>query len=353
MDSMVKPLQIGARAIGPELPCVVIAEAGVNHNGSLEMALRLVDAAAEAEADIVKFQTFKSEEVVTPTAPQADYQLRNTGMVESQLEMIRKLELPDDAFRTIQEHCRQRGITFLSTPFDRGSVDLLNEMGVDAFKIPSGEITNHPFLTYVARNGKPLIVSTGMCDIEEVATALDVIRTTADVGVVLLHCVSNYPAAPANVNLRAMKTLERRFEVPVGFSDHTEGISIPIGAAALGACIVEKHFTLDRTLPGPDHRASLEPAELSAMVRGIRDVQAALGDGVKRQVAEERNTAAVARRSLVAAHDLRAGTMIAEGMVAIRRPGTGLPPSDLARILGRKLKQDIAAGDLFTLEMLL
>lgn len=349
---MVKPVQIGVRAVGADLPCLVIAEAGVNHNGSLEMALRLVDAAAEAGADVVKFQTFKSEEVVTPTAPQADYQLRNIGMIQSQLDMIRNLELPDDAFRKIQAHCRRRDITFLSTPFDQGSADLLEEMAVDAFKIPSGEITNHPFLAYVAGKGKPLIVSTGMCDIDEVATALDVIKATADVGVVLLHCVSNYPAAPASVNLRAIKTLELRFDVPVGFSDHTEGISIPIGAVALGACIVEKHFTINRTLPGPDHRASLEPAELGAMVRAIRDVQSALGDGVKRQVAEELNTAAIARRSLVAAHDLRAGTVIAEGMVAIRRPGTGLPPSDLARILGRQLKQDVAAGHLFTLEML-
>ena len=349
---MVKPIQIGARAVGPELPCLVIAEAGVNHNGSLEMALRLVDAAAEAGADVVKFQTFKSEEVVTPLAPQADYQTRNTGVAESQLDMIRKFELPDDAFRRIQAHCRERGIIFLSTPFDRGSADLLDQMGVDAFKIPSGEITNHPFLTYVAGKGKPLIVSTGMCNLDEVATALDIIQAANDVGVVLLHCVSNYPAAPASVNLRAMKTLELRFDVPVGFSDHTEGIVIPIAAAALGACIVEKHFTLDRTLPGPDHRASLEPAELAAMVRGIRDVQSALGDGVKKRVAEELNTAAVARRSLVAAHDIKAGTVIAESMVAIRRPGTGLQPSDLTRILGRKLKQDLAAGHLFTLEML-
>jgi N,N'-diacetyllegionaminate synthase len=195
-------------------------------------------------------------------------------------------------------------------------------------------------------------MSTGMSDIEEVAAALDVIHAAGNAELVLLHCVSNYPAAPASVNLRAMHTLEEWFDVPVGYSDHTEGIAIPIGAAALGACVVEKHFTLDRRLPGPDHRASLEPLELAAMVRGIRDVQSALGDGIKRPVAEELSTAAVARRSLVAAHDLRAGTLLTESMVAIRRPGTGLPPSDLSRVLGRQLKQDLAAGHLFTLEML-
>jgi N,N'-diacetyllegionaminate synthase len=350
---MVTPVLIGQRTVGPGLPCLVIAEAGVNHNGSLDMALRLVDAAAEAGADIVKFQTFKSEEVVTPHAPKADYQLQNTGATESQLDMIRKLELPDDAFRTIQAHCRERDIAFLSTPFDHRSADLLEEMGVEAFKIPSGEITNHPFLSHVAHKGRPLIVSTGMSNLDEVAAALDVIYAAGNINLVLLHCVSNYPAAPASVNLRAMKTLEQRFNVPVGYSDHTEGISVPLGAAALGACIIEKHFTLDRNLPGPDHRASLEPPELAAMVHGIRDVQSALGDGVKRPVAEELSTAAVARRSLVAAHDLRAGTVLTESMVAIRRPGTGLPPSDLTRILGRQLKQDVAAGHLFTLEMLI
>ena len=349
---MVRPVLVGARTVGPGLPCLVIAEAGVNHNGSLAMALRLVDAAVEAGADIVKFQTFKSEEVVTPLAPKADYQVQNTGATESQLDMIRKLELPDDAFRRIQAHCRERGITFLSTPFDHRSADLLEEMGVEAFKIPSGEITNHPLLTHIARKGRPLIVSTGMSNLQEVAAALDVIYAAGGAELVLLHCVSNYPAAPAKVNLRAMKTLEDRFEVPVGYSDHTEGISIPLGAAALGACVIEKHFTLDRTLPGPDHRASLEPPELAAMVKGIRDVQSALGDGVKRPVAEELSTAAVARRSLVAAHDLQAGTLLTESMVAIRRPGTGLPPSDLPRVLGRQLKQDIAAGHLLTLEML-
>lgn len=352
MDSMVKPVYIGERAIGPGMPCLVIAEAGVNHNGSLDMALRLVDAASEAGADIVKFQTFKSEKVVTARAPKAEYQVQNTGDGGSQLEMIKKLELPDEAFRTIQAHCRDRGILFLSTPFDDGSADLLEEMGVAALKVPSGEITNYPFLTHVAGKQKPLIVSTGMSNLEEVAAAIEVVYATGNKELILLHCVSNYPAAPASVNLRAMKTLEERFDLPTGYSDHTEGIAIPLAAAALGACVIEKHFTLNRSLPGPDHRASLEPAELAAMVRGIRDVQSALGNGEKVPVAEELSTAAVARRSLVAANDLKAGTVLAQNMVAIRRPGTGLPPSELNRILGRKLKEDVPAGTLFAPEML-
>jgi N-acetylneuraminate synthase len=331
---------------------MVIAEAGVNHNGSLDMALRLVDAAKEAGADIVKFQTFKSEAVVTPLAPKAAYQAQNTGGGESQLEMIKKLELPDEAFWRIQAHCRERGVVFLSTPFDFASADLLEAMAVPAFKVPSGEITNYPLLTHIARKGKPLIVSTGMSNLDEVAAAMDVIDAAGNTEVALLHCVSNYPADPGSVNLRAMKTLEERFSVPVGYSDHTEGITIPIGAAALGACILEKHFTLDRTLPGPDHRASLEPRELAAMVRSIKDVQAALGDGVKRPVGEELNTAAVARRSLVAACDLPAGTVLTPTMVDIRRPGTGLPPGALKKVLGQTLTRDVTAGTLFTLEML-
>ena len=349
---MVRAVHIADRAIGPENPCLIIAEAGVNHNGSLEMALQLVDAAAEAGADIVKFQTFKSEQVVSPRAPKAEYQVQNTGSIESQLDMIKKLELPDDAFRTIQSRCRDKGILFLSTPFDDSSADLLETMGVAAYKIPSGEITNDPFLTHVARKQKPLILSTGMSNLAEVAAAIEVIYATGNTQLIVLHCVSNYPATPASVNLRAMETLERRFAVPTGFSDHTEGISIPLAAVALGACVIEKHFTLDRSLPGPDHRASLEPAELAAMVKGIRQVQAALGNGVKLPVAEELSTAAVARRSLVAAKDLQAGTVLASNMIAIRRPGTGLPPSELQSMLGRKLKEDVAAGSLFTREML-
>lgn len=349
---MVRPVLIGAQSVGPNLPCMIIAEAGVNHNGSLDMALRLVDAAAEAGADVIKFQTFKSEEVVSPIAPKADYQMRTTGAAESQLDMVRKLELSQQAFATLSRYCRQRGLVFLSTPFDYGSVDLLQALDVPAFKIPSGEITNLPFLTYIARQGKPIIMSTGMSHLDEVVTAVETLGAAGAVDLVLLHCVSNYPALASSVNLRAMKTLEEHFAVPVGYSDHTEGIEIPLAAAALGACVVEKHFTLDRTLPGPDHRASLEPGELAAMVKGIRNVQAALGDGRKVPVATESNTAAVARRSLVAACNLAAGTVLTEADIAIRRPGTGLPPTALPELVGRRLRQPVVAGTLFALEML-
>jgi N-acetylneuraminate synthase len=316
------------------------------------MALRLVDAAAQAGADVVKFQTFSAEEVVSPVALKADYQVQTTGGFESQLEMVKKLELPTDAFSQIERHCRQRGIVFMSTPFDQGSVDLLKDLGVVAFKIGSGELTNLPFLSYVAAKGKPLILSTGMSNLHEVAAAVETVKAAGDPELVLLHCVSNYPAAPSSVNLHVMKTLEDEFSVPVGYSDHTEGITIPLAAVALGACIIEKHFTLDRSLPGPDHRASLEPGELKTMVHGIREVQSALGDGRKLPAAEEMNTAAVARRSLVAARDLQAGTVLTQDMIAIRRPGIGLPPAALPQVIGRRLLQDLSAGSLFTAEMM-
>jgi N-acetylneuraminate synthase len=330
----------------------VIAEAGVNHNGSLETALRLVDVAAGAGVDIVKFQTFRSEEVISPIAPKADYQTRNTGSSESQLEMVKKLELPIGAFEAIKRRCDVRGIVFLSTPFDRGSVDLLNTLDVLAFKVGSGELTNLPFLKYIAEQRKPLIVSTGMSTLDEVEAAVDVVKTAKNPNLVLLHCVSNYPASASSVNLRAMKTLEERFEVPIGYSDHTQGIEIPLAAAALGACAIEKHFTLNKSLPGPDHKASLEPDELRAMAVGIRNVQAALGDGRKRPAVEELNNAAVARRSLVAAIDLPAGVVLTETMIAVRRPGTGLSPSSLPELIGRRLLQDLPAGGLFSKEML-
>jgi N,N'-diacetyllegionaminate synthase len=349
---MVKPVPIGDRSVGPDLPCLIIAEAGVNHNGSLEMALRLVDAAADAGADVVKFQTFIAEEVVSPVAPKADYQVETTGGSESQLEMVKKLELPTGAFGQIERHCRQRGIVFMSTPFDKGSVDLLKDLGVVAFKIGSGELTNLSFLSYVAAKGKPLILSTGMSNLHEVAAAVETVRAAGNPELVLLHCVSNYPAAPSSVNLHVLKTLEDEFSVPVGYSDHTEGITIPLAAVALGACIIEKHFTLDRKLPGPDHRVSLEPGELEAMVYGIRTVESALGDGRKLPAAEELNTATVARRSLLAACDLEAGTILTDAMIAILRPGTGLPPSALPELVGRRLRQGVTAGTLFTMEML-
>jgi len=345
---MIPIVEIAGRRVGQDCPCLIIAEAGVNHNGSLELALQLVDAAAEAGADVVKFQTFHAEENISPTAPKAEYQVQTTGDLESQLDMCKKLELSAAAFHTIAQRCHERRVTFLSTPFDNGSVELLENLGVPAYKIASGEITNFPLLAFVAGRGKPLIMSTGMSDIEEVAAAIEVLQRAGNRELILLHCVSNYPAEASSVNLRAMKTLTDRFGVPVGFSDHTEGIAVPLAAVALGASVLEKHLTLDRSLPGPDHRASLEPAQLGEMVRGIRSVEAALGNGEKYAVPEELDTAAVARRSLVAARDLIAGTLLTEELIAIRRPGTGLPPAMLARLVGRRLVMDVPANALLS-----
>jgi N,N'-diacetyllegionaminate synthase len=349
---MVRPFEIAGRPIGPAQPCFIIAEAGVNHNGDPDMARRLVDAAVEAGADAVKFQTFVAEELVAPSARKAAYQLEDTDASESQLEMLKHLTLPHEDFTHLHNHCRERDILFMSTPFDGESADFLEQLGVPAYKIPSGEITNLPFLEHVARKGKPMIVSTGMAWLGEVEAAVRAIKGAGDPPLALLHCVSNYPAAPGEVNLRAMHTMEASFGLPVGYSDHTPGVEVALAAAALGACILEKHFTLDRTLPGPDHRASLEPEELASLVRGIRTVEASLGHGRKEPAASEADTAAVARRSLVAAQDIPAGTPITEAMIAVRRPGTGLPPAFRSYLIGRTAREFIPAGSVLTLEQL-
>lgn len=346
------PISIAGRNVGPNHPCFIIAEAGVNHNGSLESARQLIDVAVQAGADAVKFQTFKAERLATPDAPKAEYQLRNTGGTESQYEMLQRLELSEDAHRDLLTYCQERGILFMSTPFDEGSADFLDELNIAVFKIPSGEVTNLPFVEHVARKQKPLIVSTGMADLNEVETAVRTIEASGNPSLILLHCVSNYPASSADANLRAMQTMQETFNVAVGYSDHTLGIEVALAAVALGACVIEKHFTLSRDLPGPDHRASLEPEELAAMVRGIRTVEAALGHGRKEPAASEAEIAAVARRSLVAALDLSAGTELTERMIAIRRPGTGLPAAMLSEIVGRRLRVPARAGALLTLEML-
>ena len=345
-------LSIGNRRVGYGQPCFIIAEAGVNHNGSFELARQLVDVAAEAGCDAVKFQTFKTEQVCSPLAPKAAYQKQTVPEDESQFDMIRKLELPLDAFRQLQSHCIDRGILFLSTPFDYESADFLGGLPVPAFKIPSGEITNIFFLEHIARKGVPLIVSTGMATMDEVCTAVDAIRATGNQQITLLQCVSNYPAKPSSMNLRAMHTLQQAFGVPVGLSDHTVGIEVSLAAVALGACIIEKHFTLNRELPGPDHRASLEPTDLRNLVEGTRKIEAALGDGIKCPTAEELDTASVARRSLIAAAFIPAGTALTAGMIDILRPGTGLPPSMRPQVLNRKVKNDIQAGTILSLDML-
>lgn len=346
------PAKIGENIIGNGHPCFVIAEAGVNHNGQMDLAFKLVDAAKDAGANAVKFQTFKTEKVVSPIAPKAEYQVANTESAGSQLDMIRKLELTFNEFRQLHAYCAERKILFLSTPFDTESADFLNELGMTGFKIPSGEITNFPLVAHVARMQKPIIMSTGMANMGEVTRALEEIYTCGNRDVVLLHCVSNYPAEPSSINLRAMATMREEFRVDVGYSDHTRGIEIPLAAVALGACVIEKHFTLDKNLPGPDHKASLEPHELREMVRCIRNVEASLGNGKKIPTADELKTADAARRSLVAARRILAGTVITDEMIAILRPGTGLQPAMKPSVVGKRLLRNLDEGELFALENL-
>ena len=345
-------LTIEGRRIGPGQPVFVIAEAGCNHNGEIDLAKKLIDAAADAGADCVKFQTFHAEAVVSKAAPQAAYAIKATGPDESQLEMIRRLELSAGEHRELVGHCREKGIMFLSSVFDHQAIDLLDDLGLPAFKIPSGEIVNHPLLEDAAGRSKPIILSTGMSYLGEVEEAVRVIQRAGGDELALLHCLSNYPADPGQANLRAMTTMSAAFGLPVGYSDHVVGNEVSFGAVALGACIIEKHFTLDRSLPGPDHAASLEPAELAELVKGIRSLEQALGDGLKRPMPDEENTRQVARKSLVAARDLPQGTKLTPEMVCFKRPGTGIQPAGLKCVVGRMTNQEIMADELITWEML-
>lgn len=344
-------VKIADRLVGPGQPCFIVAEAGVNHNGRPDMATRLIDAAADAGADAVKFQTFDASRLAGPAAPKAAYQLQTTDQAESQRDMLRRLQLPPETYAELQAHARRRSIMFLSTPFDEESADLLDGLGVPAFKIASGDLTNLPLLAHVARKGRLVILSTGMSRLAEVCDAVAAIRTAGNSQIVLLQCVSNYPADPADANLKVMQTLREACHVPVGYSDHTLGIEVALAAAALGACMVEKHVTLDRLLLGPDHAASLEPDELRALVRSIRLVEISLGHGRKEPAASEADTAATMRRSLVAARDISEGTVLTDALLAIQRPGTGLPPAARSSLVGRVAAQDIPAGTVLTWHM--
>ena len=330
---------------------LIIAEAGVNHNGDLNLARRLIDVAADAGADRVKFQTFSADRLVTVSADKAPYQARATGSEESQHAMLRRLELSRAMHVELIGHCKARGIEFFSTGFDPASVDLLAELGASSFKIPSGEITNLPYLRHVGRYGKPVILSTGMSSLGEIEAALAVLEQsgTPRSRITVLHCTTEYPAPMAEVNLRAMLTIRDAFGVAVGYSDHTPGIEVAIAAVALGAAVIEKHFTLDRTLPGPDHKASLEPAELEAMVRGIRNIEQALGSPIKRATDSEARNKPVARKSLVAARAIRAGEVLTEDNLAVKRPGSGVSPMCWDQVLGRKACRDFAADELIEL----
>lgn len=327
---------------------LIIAEAGVNHNGNPEMARQLVEVAAQSGADFVKFQTFKADGLVTRQAAKADYQRQFTREDESQYDMIRRLELTPEMHVALIEYCRHRRIRFLSTGFDIKSLDLLAGLGIPLFKIPSGEVTNLPYLQHIGRMGKPLILSTGMADMAEIGAALNVLEQagTSRRQITVLHCNTEYPTPMGDVNLRAMLSIRDAYGVQVGYSDHTAGIEVSIAAVALGATVIEKHFTLDRNLPGPDHQASLEPDELKAMVAAIRNIELALGDGVKRTSPSEAKNIPIVRKSLVAARHIRAGEPLTLDNLAVKRPGTGVSPMRLNEVLGWVARRDFEADEL-------
>lgn len=318
----------------------IIAEAGDNHNGNFDLAIRLVDVAKASGADCVKFQTFITDEVISTLAEKAEYQKENTGTNESQYEMVKKLELSFDQFRQLKAYCDSVGISFLSTPFDLPSIAFLNELNLPFWKIPSGEITNLPYLIEIAKTGKDVVMSTGMCTMDEIETALTILRSNGAGHISLLHCNTEYPTPFSDVNLRAMKTLEERFHCPVGYSDHTQGIEIPIAAVAMGATIIEKHFTLDHTMEGPDHKASLEPEELKTMVTAIRRIEQAMGNGVKEPSLSEKKNIPIARKSIVARRAIAKGELLTEDNLAIKRPGDGISPMEWFKVLGTTAVRD-------------
>ena len=331
---------IGCRTVGAGEPCFIIAEAGVNHNGDPERAHALVDAAADAGADAVKFQAFRTDELVAVGAAAAPYQ-REAGF-EMQSDLLRGLELDSDTFAALVRHARERNVVFLASVFDEQSLDVLDRIGVDAYKIASPDSTNPLLLEAVGSRGRPVILSTGTADLAEVETAVATLREKGLRHLVLLQCTSAYPAPADEANLRAMSTMRDAFDVPVGFSDHTVGDEIALAAVALGACVLEKHFTLDRSLPGPDHAASLEPDEFALLVARVRRVESALGDGVKRPTPAELENVSSVRRSLAAATDLAAGTTLERAMLTALRPGTGIPAARIGDVLGRRLRRAIA-----------
>ncbi|MGD9787021.1 MAG: N-acetylneuraminate synthase [Sulfuricellaceae bacterium] len=329
----------------------IIAEAGVNHNGDIDLAYRLVDAAVEAGADAVKFQTFSSKEVASRFASKAEYQTKATGNAESQLEMLARLELSPEAHRSLVEYCKKRGITFLSTPFDSSSLDLLLGLEIPMLKIPSGEITNLPFLRRLGASGKPIILSTGMATLGEVETALTILEEAGAnrQDITILHCNTEYPTPFEDVNLRAMDTLRLALDVSVGYSDHTPGIEVAIAAVARGASVIEKHFTLSRSMPGPDHKASLEPDELKNMVHAIRHVEMALGSTRKSPSPSEKGNIPIARRSLVAARDIEKGELFSPENLTAKRPGTGVSPMRWDDVMGKAAPRRFSADELIEL----
>lgn len=322
---------------------LIIAEAGVNHNGDINLAKKLIDVAAEAGVDYVKFQTFKAEKLVSQSAKQAEYQKKNIGKEDTQFSMLKKLELDTETHLTLINYCKEKNVKFLSTAFDLDSVDLLNELGIDVFKIPSGEITNLPYLEKIAQLGKPVIISTGMCNLSDVELAFNVF---IDAGISsqnlsILHCNTEYPTPMKDVNLKAMVSMGQSFDVPYGYSDHTLGIEVPIAAVAMGATVIEKHFTLDNNMEGPDHKASLEPKELIAMVNSIRNIEKALGSPVKKPSESEKKNMSIARKSIHLAQNIKQGETLTMKHLIMKRPGTGISPMLVKPLLGRKVNKDL------------
>jgi len=327
---------------------LIIAEAGVNHNGSIEYAKKLIDVAKDSGADYVKFQTFKAQSLVTKTAEKAEYQKNLTKYDESHFEMIKNLELDRDAHEELMEYCKQKKILFLSTAFDNDSIDLLAELNIPFYKIPSGEITNMPYLRHVGRMGKPIVMSTGMSTLDEVSTALYILlEAGAKIdNVTILHCNTEYPTPMEDVNLKAMITIREKLGVSIGYSDHTNGIEVSIAAVAMGATVIEKHFTLDRKLPGPDHAASLEPYELKEMVTSIRNIEIAMGDGIKKPSPSELKNISIARKSLVAKKPIKKGEILSETNLTAKRPGLGISPMKWDSYIGRNAERDYLEDDL-------
>lgn len=329
----------------------IIAEAGVNHNGDISLARQMIEVACEARADAIKFQSFKAEELVTTSAPKAAYQADPNSKLENQYSMLKRLELSPEHHQQLIDCCLQHKIEFLSTGFDEESIDMLNKLGQVRFKIPSGEITNLPYLRHIGGLGKPIIMSSGMATLEEIEAAIETIESagTSRDNLIILHCTTAYPAILQDVNLRAMSTIRHAFDVKVGYSDHTLGLNVPIAAAALGATVIEKHFTLDRNLPGPDHKASLEPEELKDMVAAIRNIEIALGDGLKKPVAAELVNMSSARRSIVARKPIAKGEKFTELNIAAKRPGTGLSPMLWDQVIGQHSTREFEQDELIEL----
>lgn len=341
-------IKFGRFRIGEGSRALVLAEAGVNHNGDPRRAHELIDAAAGAGADIIKFQTFVTEELVTRGTAKAAYQQSNSSS-SSQHEMLKSLELPTSLYRSLINHCEDRGIVFLSTPYDLRSIDFLDSLDVVGFKVASTDTTNLPFLRYLGATGRPILMSTGMCSLSEVDSAMSSVREGGATSVVLLHCTSEYPAPVEEANLNAMVSMGAAFQCPVGFSDHTEGLLVAPWAICLGAKVIEKHFTLDRTLPGPDHKASLEPGELAAFVRTVRLAEVALGDGIKRVMPSELDNKSLMQKSLVASQPIEKDQVIEEHAITCKRPGTGLQPGLLHQVVGRRASRRIEADEVITL----